>query len=88
MPEKRLARVDRPEDRIGQPEPIQLGDRVLEGPDPGQHDLRGFANLGRIPGDDGLMPDLLETLLHTAKVTHPVVNNRDHRQGILLRGWR
>ena len=46
---------------------------------------------GRIARDDGRMAHVLEPLLHTAKITHSVINNGDHglrQQGIGTRSYR
>ena len=84
--QKRLARVDRLEDGVGQPQPVQLADGVLHGPHARQDDLGGLLDLVAVSRDDSLVPNVLETLLHAAKVTHSIVDNRDHWRSKLSAG--
>ncbi len=86
--QKRLAGVDGRQHRLDQAAAAQFGHGVLKRPDAGQHDLRGRGHHGRVAGDDGLVADLLEALLHAAKVAHPVVDDGDHgEEGGELRIW-
>ena len=47
-------------------------------PTPGSTTFVGRGHHGRVAGDHRLVPDLLEALLHAAKVAHAVVDDGDH----------
>ena len=76
--QKRLARVDGLQHGLDQIEAAQFGRGILEGPHARQNHFRRGSHLGGIAGDDGLMADFLEGLLHAAQIAHAVVDDGDH----------
>ena len=78
-PQKWLARVDGLPNGADQIAIPQLGDRILKGSDPRQHDLAGLGNLDWITSDHGFVPNLFETFLHASQVAHLIVDDGDHK---------
>src|SRR5437588_7811512 len=56
---------------------MQPGDSVLKRPHAGQNDLASFRNLIWVAADDGSVANLLQRLLHAAKVAHAVIDDDD-----------
>ena len=83
--QERLAGIDRLQNRPGQPEPLDFGDRVFEGSHARQNKLGCPADRLRVACHRGGMADLLEPLLHAPQIAHSVVDDRDHEMPIRLR---
>ncbi len=60
------------------PRPLELGNRVAESADAGQHEFFGSRKLGRRTHDLGVGPDFFKGLLHAPQIAHAVVDDLDH----------
>src|SRR5665647_711470 len=65
-------------DRLDKVAGAQVVDAIAKGADAGEDKALGFGNDTRVGGHLRAQPDAFKALLHTAQITHAVINNGHH----------
>ena len=77
--EKGFASLNGTMNRVHQPIACHIGHTIAKCPHTRQHDMTSPINDLSVPCDHGFMPDAFKSFLHATKVSHPVVDDCNHR---------